>query len=260
MKSDSSDIHQRILLIEDENTIGEGLKFNLELEGYHVDWIQDGAEASRALKESEFLQKWDAVVLDLMLPKMSGFDLLKQVREQSSSLPVLVLSARSLEVDKVTALREGADDYVTKPFSLQELLLRLNRLIRTRIQDNTNSGLYKDQVKIGEALYFPQQHILKTYDNRSVPLSSIESQLLMTFLDYSNMVLSRTDLLEKVWKTHGELETRTVDVFVAKVRKLIEKDPSEPQHILSVRGVGYCYVTDKKLREDLRSPKKQGPN
>lgn len=240
---------EHVLLIEDEDSLGQGLVFNLELEGFKVTWHRDGGEGLAWLRDTH--ADLSLVILDLMLPSVDGFSILAEARRLAPRLPVLVLSALGRETDKVRALQGGADDYVTKPFSLLELLLRIKGLVR-RLQ------WYREpqeqaNLRVGHALLDQKTLILALDDGRTFRLSPTEALLARTFVNNRNRILSRTELLREVWNLEGNIQTRTVDVFVSKLRRYIEADSNQPEHLLSIRGVGYVYVTDDALREELRS-------
>jgi DNA-binding response OmpR family regulator len=242
-----SNLKESILLIEDEESIGEGLNFNFEHEGLHVEWIKDGLEAVEVVRNrySEF----SLIVLDLMLPEVDGFEILKVTREHAKQIPVLVLSAKSLESDKVRALESGADDYVTKPFSLIELMLRVQGLVKRSKWYRQES--VSENIQLGEATFNLNSFHVTQKGFSPVRVSPTEVLLAKVFLENPNTILSRALLLNKVWNYDARMETRTVDVFLAKLRKYVEKNPAQPQHLISVRGVGYAYVSDESYREAL---------
>lgn len=229
---------ERILLIEDEVDLGNGLCFNLEAEGMSVEWQQDGAAGLEAIRKG--VDDLSVVILDLMLPEMSGFEVLEATRKFAARLPVLVLSARSMESDKIRALELGADDFVAKPFSLGELLLRVKGLSKRRKwyrEEPTDASF-----RFGSAEIDLNNLMVKTADGKSQRISPTEGLLIRAFHSEPDSLLTRASLLKKVWQYDGKMETRTVDVFVSKVRKLVEADPAKPRFLLSVRGVGYIYV------------------
>lgn len=245
----------RLVLVEDEEALGEGLSFNFEREGYEVEWHTNGAEAQDYILAN--LGTIDVVVLDLMLPGVDGFEILKSIRQRADFVPILVLSARSLEMDKVRALALGADDYVTKPFSLPELILRIHGLIkRTRqIKGQAKSLFDSRPVPFGLGVFHPESQMFLTKGGESVKLSPTEVSLLSVLASHENTVLTRNQLLQDVWQYQAGTETRTVDVFIGKLRRLAEENESLPQFIISVRGIGYAYVTSQEMRATLRSKK-----
>jgi DNA-binding response OmpR family regulator len=239
--------NESILLIEDEESIGDGLKFNFEREGLIVEWVKDGQEAVNVIQKR--CSDFSLIVLDLMLPEVDGFEILKVTRECAKQIPILVLSAKSLESDKVRALESGADDYVTKPFSLVELMLRVRGLVK-------RSKWYRqetpdDKIKLGEAVFDVNSFHVTPKGGTPIRVSPTEILLAKVFVENPNTILSRALLLNKVWNYDAKMETRTVDVFLAKLRKYSERNPSQPQFLISVRGVGYAYVSDESYREAL---------
>ena len=223
---------KRILLIEDDLELLEGLKDNLEIEGYDVTTATNGhqgvLEAAR--------HQPDAVVLDLMIPKLSGFDVCRTLRERGFDAPILILSARGQESDKIKGFALGADDYLTKPFSIHELVARLRAIIRRsgRPSDELRSFEF-DDVKID----FDTQQLRK---NREVfVLSQLEADVLRYFVMRRGQVVRREDLLAAIWG-YQTFTTRAVDNLIARLRSKIEDSPHKPRHILSVYGVGYKFV------------------
>lgn len=240
-----------LLIVEDEESIGEGLRFNFEAEGYDVIWIKDGFEAMRYISANA--QNLSTIILDLMLPELDGFELLKRTRNIAEQIPIVVLSAKSLDSDKIRALELGADDYVTKPFSLVEFLLRVKGLSKRRKWYRNSATDAK--VKLGKAVFNIQKLCVETTSGATARISPTEGLLVQAFLDNENKILTRADLLESVWHYDARTETRTVDVFVSKLRKYAEDNPAKPEFLLSVRGVGYAYVTDPKIRAQFLSAK-----
>ena len=238
-----------LLLVEDEEAIGEGLKFNFEHEGYEVIWVKNGSQAYTYIAQNHI--NLSVILLDIMLPEMDGLEILKRTREIAEQIPIVILSAKSQEGDKIKALGLGADDYVTKPFNLVELMLRIKGLSkRRRWYKNIESDTF---LTLGKAQFNLKTLTVRTADASNARISPTEGLLAQTFADNENKILTRSDLLEKVWNYDSKMETRTVDVFVSKLRKLIELDVSSPQYLISVRGVGYAYVTDNDTREKLLS-------
>jgi len=223
----------RILIVEDEPNMVAGLRDNFEYEGYDVIAARDGAEGlDRALNEAP-----DLVVLDVMMPKMSGLDVCKQLKAKRPSLPVIMLTARGQEVDKVVGLELGADDYVTKPFSIRELLARIKAVLRR------SPVAPKDQ----ERYAFGDVEVnLRSCQvaraGRSVEFSAKEFDLLKYFLCHPGETLSRDRLLEKVWGYNSFPTTRTVDAHIVRLRQKLEPRPEEPRFILTVHGIGYKFV------------------
>jgi len=223
----------KILIVEDEPNMVAGLRDNFEYEGYQVITAGDGAEGlNRAIEDSP-----DLVVLDVMMPKMSGLDVCKQLKSKRPSMPIIMLTARGQEVDKVVGLELGADDYVTKPFSIRELIARVKAVLRRA------HALPKDQ----ETYKFGDVEVnLRSYQvarrGRSVDFSAKEFELLKYFLSHPGETLSRDRLLENVWGYEHYPTTRTVDAHIVRLRQKLEPNPEEPRFILTVHGVGYKFV------------------
>ncbi len=219
----------RVLVVEDNPDLAFGLRNNLEIEGYEVRLAEDGpAGATMALE-------WrpDLVILDLMLPGLDGFGVLRRIREAGFAAPVLMLTARGEESDKVMGLRSGADDYVTKPFGVLELLARVEALLRraTAARDAAPTGF--GDVRVDRAAR------TVTRGGNSVPLAPMEYELLVALLDHQGAVVSRNDLMRTVWGYDASIVSRTVDTHVVELRRKLEEDPARPQHILTVRKAGY---------------------
>lgn len=220
-----------ILLVEDEESLARGLQFNLEAEGYQVTLARDGQQAIDLFNQHEF----DLVILDVMLPYHDGFEIAQYIREKSQQLPILFLTARRSPDDRVKGLKLGADDYLTKPFSLDELLLRVKRILQRKswyLQDDLQ------KFQLGE-WQIDLQSLKIIGREKTIDLTQLEANVLKYLLDRRGKVVSRQELLENVWQTDAEIETRTVDIFIARLRKYLDDDPSNPQWIKSIRGVGY---------------------
>lgn len=229
---------QKILIIEDEVSLIKGLKDNLEGEGYSVSTSQSGKEGlEKALKEDV-----DLVLLDIMLPEMSGFDICKKVKVKKLTLPIIMLTAKAKEADKILGLALGADDYITKPFSVNELLARIKAVLR-RVQIHREAkGKRLDSYEFGDVkLDFTK---LEAYKNKKrLRLSKREFEILAYMIKRKGEVVSRNDLLDAVWGYEVFPTTRTVDNFIARIRKQIEEKPSKPKYIHSIRSAGYKLVT-----------------
>ena len=225
----------RILVVEDDDAIRLALVENLKLEGYGIVEAADGEEASEAVRAGGI----DMVVLDLMLPKRSGTDVLREMRAQGSTIPVLVLTARDREVDKVLLLEVGADDYVTKPFGFAEVLARIKALLRRASYQGQAET--PGQVTIGKAqVDFDAFNLVvgeKTHN-----LSPLEAGMLKLLYERKGKAVTREEFLKEVWGYSVLPDTRTVDFHVLKLRRLIEEDPAKPCFILTVHGVGYRLV------------------
>lgn len=232
----------KILLVEDEDHIAKGLRFNLELDGHEVAWLADGGSA----KEHLFTEAvpYDLVILDVMLPGLSGLDLARGLRKRNPHQAILMLSAKGAQADKLAALRLGADDYITKPFDLEELLLRVERLL-ARSSASADVLLTEtappSTLRFGAAEVDFSAHTARMGD-RPVHLTVLELELLRAFSRHEGQVLSREDLLREVWQTEADIATRTIDNFVLRLRKAFEPEPAQPVHFLSVRGRGYKFL------------------
>jgi len=221
----------RILIVEDEPNMVAGLRDNFEYEGYEVLTASDGAEGlGRALNDAP-----DLVVLDVMMPKMSGLDVCKQLKAKRPSIPVIMLTARGQEVDKVVGLELGADDYVTKPFSIRELLARIKAVLRRA------HGGSQERYAFGDVAV-NLRTCQVTRDGKPVEFSAKEFDLQKYFLCHPGEALSRDRLLEKVWGYNSFPTTRTVDAHIVHLRQKLELKPEEPRFILTVHGVGYKFV------------------
>ena len=226
---------KRILVIEDEPQMLLGLRDNLELEGYEVQTAADGEEG--LARAASFTP--DLVILDVMLPKKNGFDVCRELRARSTATPIVMLTARSAETDKVLGLELGADDYVTKPFSITELLARVRAVLR-----RTNAGAAKpasDLVKIGDIEVDFKLHQARRGKVR-IEFTAREFDLLRYFVQHTGQVVTREQILIEVWGYEEFPTTRTIDNFVAKLRQKIERAPHAPEHILTIHGSGYKFV------------------
>ncbi len=225
----------RILLVEDEANLARGLRFNFEAQGYAAEAVSSGEAALERLLAAS-APEVDLLVLDVMLPGISGFDVLERLRAEESDLPVLLLTARDAESDVVRGLDLGADDYLSKPFGLGELLARVRSLLRRTARNEGESA--SSQFTIGATTVFPERFELER-DGRRARLTAKELGLLLLLQSRRGNAVSRGEILQEVWDLHPETRTRVVDTFVARLRKLIETDPSRPRHLVSVRSFGY---------------------
>lgn len=224
-----------ILVVEDEEHIAQGLVFNLEQEGYQVTHAETGSAAMQIFDNERF----DLVVLDLMLPDGHGIDLCKKMRETSPQLPILILTALGEEHSRVKGLQAGADDYLGKPFNLEEFLLRVSGMLR-------RSTWYQPNLSKNESYQFGRNSVdLKNLQavtaNGIIRLTELEGRMLETFFAHAGDTLTRAELLKSVWGMAEDTETRTLDNFVVRLRKYFEQDPSNPRHFLTVRGRGYRF-------------------
>lgn len=232
----------RILIVEDEQTMAKGLAFNFEQEEYEVLVAGDGPTALGLFDANQV----DLIILDLMLPGMSGYEVCKAIRERDAQVPVLVLSARSLSEDRALAFDAGTDQYLSKPFALPELLTRVRNLIERRAALGRKNDPQETVETFGDvAVDFRKFEV--TAGGRTQSLTTLETDLLRYFLRHEGTVLSRSRILEDVWDQSSEITTRTVDNFVMRLRKLIESDPTRPRHLLSVRGTGYKFVRNPEV-------------
>ena len=224
----------KILIIEDEPNMRLGLKDNLEFEGYEVNLAEDGETGLKQILEGDF----SLILLDVMLPKMSGYDICKTVRKSGKDVPIILLTAKGEEIDKVLGLELGADDYVTKPFSLRELLARIKAVLRRTEEKVTKDN---DFVKIGRLeVNFSSYNALE--NGNAVQMSHKEFEILSFLWGKKNSTVTRDDLLNKVWGYDENPTTRTVDNFILKLRQKVEIDYNHPQVILTVYGIGYKLI------------------
>ncbi len=229
-----------ILIVEDEAHLAEGLKYNLEAEGHRVEIVRDGRSAVERLGAPS--SAFELVVLDLMLPEMGGFEVARRVRAAGNYAAILILTAKDATQDLVRGLEEGADDYLTKPFRLEELLARVRGLLRRRRWDGVGSGREGPRTaSVGDAtIHFDRFEI--TTPRGSVSLTTRELGLLRALLEREGEAVTRGELLHEVWGLRPETRTRVVDSFVVRLRRYLEPDPARPRHIVSVRGHGYRLV------------------
>ena len=225
-----------ILLVEDEENLHEALKLNLELEGYEVTSAMDGAAALKAVQSEYF----DLIIMDVMLPEMDGITVTETVRISNNEVPILILSAKNSSTDRVLSLKKGADDYLTKPFNLEELLLRVHKLINKnkKLQDKSTIG---DSFSFGgNTIDFKAQEAIKA-NGEKIQLSKKETMLLKLLIENKNEVVPREKILQSVWGYNVYPTTRTIDNFILNFRKYFEEDSRNPKYFHSVRGVGYKY-------------------
>lgn len=224
----------KILIVEDEPAMQMGLRDNLEFDGYTVEIAGTGKEGLDKILSAKF----DLVLLDVMLPEMSGFDVCKNVRAEGIQTPIILLTARGEEIDKVVGLELGADDYVTKPFSVRELLARIKaHLRRSGGSGETENGI----VTIGR-LTVDFQNFQARENGDEIKMSHKEFEVLKYLYDHRNDLVSRYDLLENVWGYQDSITTRTVDNFILRIRQKVEENSAKPHIILTVHGSGYRFV------------------
>jgi two-component system, OmpR family, alkaline phosphatase synthesis response regulator PhoP len=225
----------KILLVEDEENLALGLEYNLTEEGYEVILARDGKQAIKFFDENNF----DLIVLDIMLPYFNGFEIAKHVREKHPQMPILMLTARTQVEDRVKGLEIGADDYLTKPFHLKELLLRIKGMLRRKnwyqkvVIDNPVYRFGINEINF--------ENLKCVSGKKEFQLTSYEAMIMKYLIENKDKVVTRKELLENVWNMNPEVETRTVDNFIVRLRKHFEEDPSNPKYIVSVRSAGYMF-------------------
>lgn len=225
-----------ILLVEDEENLHEALKLNLELEGYNVTSAFNGTAALDAIQNEYF----DLIIMDVMLPEMDGIAVTETIRINNNEVPILILSAKNSSADRVLGLKKGADDYLTKPFNLEELFLRITKLVdkNRKLQDKTTIG--DTYTFDNNTIDFKGQQAIKT-NGEKIELSKKETMLLKLLIENKNEVVPREKILQTVWGYNVYPTTRTIDNFILNFRKYFEEDSRNPKYFHSVRGVGYKY-------------------
>lgn len=225
-----------VLLVEDEPHIAEGLIFNLQAEDYQVTHVDSGEAALEHLETHNCA----LLVLDLLLPGIDGLEVCRRLRRQQNNIPILMLTARGEEADRIAGLSEGADDYLTKPFNLKEFLLRVSGILR-RSNWSQQANEFQNNYIFGSNR-INLENCLATTTHGQIELTELEVRMLQIFFHKEGRVLARGQLLESVWGMAPDTETRTLDNFIVRLRKYFEADPSRPQHFLTVRGRGYRFV------------------
>jgi two-component system response regulator RegX3 len=226
----------KILLVEDERSIAEGLKISLEAEGFQVAWAKDGTEALGTWERT----RPDLIVLDLMLPGVSGTEVCRTIRARSD-VPIIMLTARDTEVDRVVGLEIGADDYLTKPFSTRELIARIRAILRRAPIGGMPTAVEELPIEANGVRVDRSRHEV-TVDGRQVELPPKEFELLAVLVEYAGRVLTRDQLIDEVWGPDYVGDTKTLDVHIRRLRGRIETDPTDPHRIRTVRGVGYRFA------------------
>ena len=226
-----------ILLVEDEENLHEALKLNLELEGYEISSSFDGANALKMIHKEYF----DLIILDVMLPELDGISVCESVRLQHILTPILILSAKNTSADRVLGLKKGADDYLTKPFNLEELLLRVEKLIKKNEVLSTKSNL-QDVYSFGGNTIDFNSLVCSNKSGEEITLTKKESMLLKLLIEHKNEVVTREKILQAVWGYNVYPTTRTIDNFILNFRKYFEKDSRSPVYFHSVRGIGYKFT------------------
>ncbi|MCX6294390.1 MAG: response regulator transcription factor [Sphingobacteriales bacterium] len=227
-----------ILLVEDEENLQEALKLNLELEGYEVTACGDGLEALKILSQEHF----DLMVLDVMLPELDGISVCESVRLQQNPIPILILSAKNSSADRVLGLKMGADDYLNKPFNLEELLLRVEKLIKKNDQLSLKTNV-PELYNFGKNKIDFNGLLATNSIGQEIHLTKKEAMLLKLLIDHKNEVVTREKILQAVWGYNVFPTTRTIDNFILNFRKYFEKDQRNPKYFLSIRGMGYKFST-----------------
>lgn len=233
----------RILICEDERHIGEGLRFNLEAEGYHVELVETGEAALKVLAAAP--EGFDVLVLDVMLPGVDGFTVVAELRKTGVFVPTLILTARGHPDDILKGFAAGADDYIAKPFDLKILIARIRGLLRRREWLAASNP----PVPTGDVFSFGDKSVdfnrLELQVRGQVfPLTLMEGNLLRYLIQHAGKSVSRKKMLEDVWGLHEDTDTRAIDNFIVRLRRYIEAEPASPKHVLTVRGVGYRFVTE----------------
>lgn len=227
---------KKILIIEDELNMVNGLKDNLEFDGYEVEIAMEGGSGLERILGN----KYDLILLDIMLPQISGFDICKAVRKEGINTPIVLLTAKGEEIDKVLGLELGADDYITKPFSLRELLARIKAILR-RVQNENEEGLEPEFISIGN-IKVNFKNYLAFEGTNEIKMSYKEIGILHYLYMNAGKIIQRDDLMSDVWGIEYDISTRTVDNFILKLRQKIEVDPNNPKIILTVHGIGYKMI------------------
>ncbi len=231
----------RILIVEDETHLAEGLRFNLEAEGHEAEVAETGEAALAAIART-VEQPFELIVLDVMLPEMDGFAVASALRHSQNFIPILMLTARARPEDVLMGLESGADDYLPKPFELAILLARIRGLLR-RAQWMQTPRTPPNVFTFGnKRIDFDTQELFA--GDRKMRLTTMETNLLRYFVQREGKVVSRKMMLDEVWEVREDTDTRAIDNFIARIRKLIEDEPGQPKHLLTVRGVGYRFLAN----------------
>ncbi|MEM6364713.1 MAG: response regulator transcription factor [Planctomycetota bacterium] len=233
-----------ILIVEDEKHLGVGIKYNLEAEGYRTSLVEDGPSALTLVDTAG--STIDLVILDLMLPGMSGYTVCEKIRDAGLTLPVLMLSARTLAEDRTRGFDVGANQYMSKPFELDELLSRVKNLLQITSNGNQRDAIPRrvvEKIEFGRVAVNFNTHEVHI-DGQPIKMTPKELRLLRYFVENPDRVISRAELLTQVWEVPGTMQTRAVDQFIARLRKVIELSPAEPAHLLTLRDAGYRFVLE----------------
>jgi DNA-binding response OmpR family regulator len=232
----------RVLVVEDEQHLADGLRFNLEAEGYQVEVVDTGEAALELLKPTS--NAFDVVILDVMLPDVDGFTVVCKLRRGGQFVPTLILTARGRPEDILQGFAAGADDYVSKPFELAILMARIRGLLRRRqwlVDSPTSATEPNDKFTFGDkSVHFDrlEMHIR----DRVYPLTSMEARVLRYLIEHEGKPVSRKQMLQEIWGLREDTDTRPIDNFIVRLRRYVENDPTHPRHLMTVRGVGYRFV------------------
>lgn len=224
----------KILLVEDDPNLGQILSEYLNLKGFDTTLAQDGEEGGESFKGGHF----DLCILDLMMPKKDGFTLASEIREQNTAVPIIFLTAKSLKEDVINGFKIGGDDYITKPFSMEELILRINAVLKRTLKE-TQELSFPEEFKIGSYTYFYDENRLVT-QHREIKLTTKENELFRVFFENINKTVDRSDALNRIWKDDSYFNARSMDVYIAKIRKYLKDD--EKLKILTIHGEGFKMV------------------
>jgi DNA-binding response OmpR family regulator len=232
----------KVLIVEDEQHIAEGLRFNLELENYQVEVATDGKIALETTANKEF----DAIVLDVMLPEINGFEVAQTLRERENFTPILMLTALGKPEQILQGFEAGTDDYLTKPFELSIFLARLNGLIRRRdwFEKSNQKPKIAKQISVNGKIIDLENLELKT-ETQTVKLTLMEAKLLRHLIENKGNAVSRKTILEEVWDLQADTDTRAIDNFIVRLRRLLEDEPNNPKILQTVRGIGYRFDLEK---------------
>ncbi len=243
-----SQAHDHILVVEDEMHLAAGIKYNLEAEGYRVTAVGDGPEALRFIEKNSGV---GLVILDLMLPGMSGYAVCEAIREAGNNMPVMILSARTLSEDRARGFDVGADQYMMKPFDLDEFLSRVKNLLRLNNRRSSGEASQSEPLRLYEfgsaKINFETFEV--TVADEPIRMTHLEIKLLRYFVENEGRVVPRHELLENVWEMSGSMVTRAPDQFIRRLRKMFEPNPAEPVYFLTLRDTGYRFVADGKGQE-----------
>ena len=227
----------RVLLAEDEKSLRDGIKLNLELEGYEVEVAENGTEALKKFGN----QRFNLVILDVMMPEINGLEVCEKIRLTDNETPILFLTAKDTGKDKIAGLKLGADDYLTKPFNLEELLLRTKVLVKHSLKGTEEESNLSNYEFGGNLINFSTFEA-STFESKSINLTKKETALLKLLVDRKNQAVSRQQILQYVWGYDVFPSTRTIDNFILSFRKYFEKDAKNPEYFHSIRGVGYKFT------------------